>query len=78
VPIGALLGPEFAVRSELFGPDRFHPSAEGYATAAAAMLPALASAAWQISRDPSIGPGQSQDQSQDPSQDPMGPALTGG
>jgi lysophospholipase L1-like esterase len=50
VPLGALLGPEFATRSELFGPDRYHPSAEGYATAAAALLPALASSAWQISR----------------------------
>jgi len=46
VPIGALLGPEFAARAELFGPDRFHPSAEGYATAAAAVLPALAAAVW--------------------------------
>jgi lysophospholipase L1-like esterase len=50
VPIGALLGPEFATRAELFGPDRFHPSAEGYATAAAAVLPALAAAVWQITR----------------------------
>jgi lysophospholipase L1-like esterase len=50
VPIGALLGPEFASRVELFGPDGFHPSAEGYATAAAAMLPALAAAVWQIVR----------------------------
>jgi lysophospholipase L1-like esterase len=52
VPLGTLLGPEFAKRSELFGPDRFHPSAEGYATAVAAMLPALAAAAWQIVREP--------------------------
>ncbi len=50
VPMGALLGPEFAARAELFGPDRFHPSAEGYATAAAAVLPALAAAVWQITR----------------------------
>ncbi len=50
VPIGALLGREFAARAELFGPDRFHPSAEGYATAAAAVLPALAAAVWQINR----------------------------
>ncbi|MGH3415505.1 MAG: SGNH/GDSL hydrolase family protein [Actinocrinis sp.] len=52
VPIGALLGPEFNDRAELFGPDRFHPSAEGYAMAAAAVLPALAAAVWQISRSP--------------------------
>jgi|SRR5579883_121270 len=50
VPIGALLGPEFGARSELFGPDRFHPSAEGYATAAAAVLPALAAAVWNLDR----------------------------
>jgi lysophospholipase L1-like esterase len=50
VPIGALLGPEFDARSELFGPDRFHPSAEGYATAAAAVLPALAAAVWNLDR----------------------------
>jgi lysophospholipase L1-like esterase len=50
VPIGALLGPEFGARSELFGPDRFHPSAEGYATAAAAVLPALAAAVWNVDR----------------------------
>lgn len=56
VPIGALLGPEFAARAELFGPDRFHPSAEGYATAAAAMLPALAAAVWQITRAMSTPP----------------------
>ena len=50
VPIGALLGPEFATRTELFGPDRFHPSAEGYATAASAMLPALVALAWRSSQ----------------------------
>ncbi|MGP3971810.1 SGNH/GDSL hydrolase family protein [Streptomyces sp. 6N223] len=42
VSLGALLGPEFAANPrELFGPDRYHPSAEGYATAAMAMLPTL-------------------------------------
>ncbi|MGH3321678.1 MAG: SGNH/GDSL hydrolase family protein [Streptosporangiaceae bacterium] len=30
--------------AEMFGPDRFHPSARGYATAAAASLPSLAAA----------------------------------
>jgi lysophospholipase L1-like esterase len=48
VPMGALLGPEFANRPDLFGPDRFHPSAEGYSTAVAALLPTLASAAWRL------------------------------
>lgn len=49
VALGSLLGPEFsAAPSELFGPDRFHPSATGYASAAAAVLPQLAAAvhAW--------------------------------
>ena len=55
VPIGALLGPEFAERAELFGPDRFHPSVEGYQTAVAALLPSLASAAWRLSPDTAIG-----------------------
>lgn len=45
VSLGALLGPEFDARPEdLFGPDRFHPSAEGYAAAAMAILPSVAAA----------------------------------
>jgi lysophospholipase L1-like esterase len=46
VEFGSLLGPEFAAAPrELFGPDRFHPSATGYVSAAAAMLPSIAAAA---------------------------------
>jgi lysophospholipase L1-like esterase len=42
VSLGDLLGPEFAANPrELFGPDNYHPSAEGYATAAMAILPTL-------------------------------------
>ncbi|MEW1911719.1 SGNH/GDSL hydrolase family protein [Kitasatospora sp. NPDC085895] len=41
VSLGSLLGPEFATRPELFAADRYHPSAQGYATAAMAMLPSL-------------------------------------
>ncbi|MFG2722297.1 SGNH/GDSL hydrolase family protein [Streptomyces sp. NPDC048416] len=42
VSLGHLLGPEFAANPrELFGPDNYHPSAEGYATAAMAVLPTL-------------------------------------
>jgi lysophospholipase L1-like esterase len=42
VSLGDLLGPEFEARPrELFGPDSYHPSAEGYATAAMAVLPTL-------------------------------------
>jgi len=45
VSIGTTLGPEFdAAPAELFGPDRFHPSAAGYASVAAALLPSVASA----------------------------------
>jgi lysophospholipase L1-like esterase len=42
VSLGDLLGPEFAAAPErMFSTDRFHPSALGYAAAAAAMLPTL-------------------------------------
>jgi lysophospholipase L1-like esterase len=42
VSVGDILGPEFASSpKEMFGPDRFHPSAAGYASAAAAMLPSV-------------------------------------
>lgn len=42
VSLGEMLGPEFAANPrELFGPDNYHPSAEGYATAAMAVLPTL-------------------------------------
>ncbi|MFE7121633.1 SGNH/GDSL hydrolase family protein [Streptomyces sp. NPDC057654] len=45
VSLGDLLGPEFAENPrELFGPDNYHPSAEGYATAAMAVLPTLCAA----------------------------------
>ena len=39
VSLGDLLGPLFAERLELFSDDQFHPSAQGYAHAADAMLP---------------------------------------
>ncbi|MEV0184430.1 SGNH/GDSL hydrolase family protein [Streptomyces sp. NPDC050625] len=42
VSLGDLLGPEFAANPrELFGPDNYHPSAEGYVTAAMAVLPTV-------------------------------------
>ncbi|MEU8524623.1 MULTISPECIES: SGNH/GDSL hydrolase family protein [Streptomyces] len=42
VSLGDLLGPEFAANPrEMFGVDNFHPSAEGYATAAMAILPTV-------------------------------------
>jgi lysophospholipase L1-like esterase len=45
VSLGDILGPEFAARPrELFSADRFHPSGEGYAAAAAVMLPSVCAA----------------------------------
>jgi lysophospholipase L1-like esterase len=42
VSLGDLLGPEFAAAPhEMFSADRFHPSARGYAKAAAAVLPSV-------------------------------------
>ncbi len=42
VSLGELLGPEFLANPrELFSPDNYHPSAEGYATAAMAILPTV-------------------------------------
>jgi lysophospholipase L1-like esterase len=45
VSLGTILGPEFAAApGDMFGPDRFHPSAYGYRSCAAAMLPTVAAA----------------------------------
>ena len=45
VSLGDLLGPRFAAEpTRMFAWDRFHPSAEGYAMAAAALLPTVLSA----------------------------------
>ncbi|MBA2560839.1 MAG: SGNH/GDSL hydrolase family protein, partial [Propionibacteriales bacterium] len=45
VSLGTILGAEFAAtQSDLFGPDRFHPSPAGYRACAAGMLPSVASA----------------------------------
>ena len=45
VSLGDLLGPEFAASPrEMFSSDRFHPSAAGYARAAAVLLPSVVSA----------------------------------
>jgi lysophospholipase L1-like esterase len=42
VSLGSLLGPSFASDHTLFSSDEFHPSAAGYAAAAAALLPSIA------------------------------------
>jgi lysophospholipase L1-like esterase len=45
VSLGDMLGPRFAAEpTRMFAWDRFHPSAEGYAMAAAALLPTVLSA----------------------------------
>ncbi|MDT0202279.1 SGNH/GDSL hydrolase family protein [Nocardioides sp. AE5] len=45
VSLAAVLGPEFAAAPALlFGPDQFHPSAEGYASLAAVLLPSTMAA----------------------------------
>lgn len=45
VSLGSILGPEFAAApAVLFGPDQFHPSAEGYASLAAVLLPSVMAA----------------------------------
>jgi len=45
VSLGSILGPEFAASpSVLFGPDQFHPSAAGYASLAAVLLPSVLAA----------------------------------
>jgi lysophospholipase L1-like esterase len=59
VSLATLLGPSFtAAPSELFGADRFHPSAAGYASMVAALLPSMAAAAGVWDEDePQVLPG---------------------
>ncbi|MFY1673110.1 SGNH/GDSL hydrolase family protein [Plantactinospora sp. WMMB334] len=60
VSLGDLLGPRFAAEpTRMFAWDHFHPSAEGYAIAAAAMLPTvLAALGAGAERRPSLGADQ--------------------
>jgi lysophospholipase L1-like esterase len=53
VSLGSILGPTFARDQEMFGVDEFHPSAHGYAAAAAVILPSLADAlgVWPAAAD---------------------------
>ncbi len=45
VSLGSMLGPEFAAAPALlFGPDRFHPSADGYRALASALVPSTLAA----------------------------------
>jgi lysophospholipase L1-like esterase len=57
VSLGDLLGSEFASRPrEMFSADRFHPSAAGYARAAAALLPSVCAALNVLPADADRGP----------------------
>jgi lysophospholipase L1-like esterase len=52
VSLGSVLGPEFAAAPALmFGPDRFHPSAAGYRSLAAVLLPSTLAALGLIPED---------------------------
>ena len=53
VSLGSVLGPAFASDHEMFSVDEFHPSAFGYAQAAAVLLPSVADAVgiWPASAD---------------------------
>jgi lysophospholipase L1-like esterase len=52
VSLGSVLGPEFAAAPALmFGPDRFHPSAAGYRSLSAVLLPSVLAALDLISED---------------------------
>jgi hypothetical protein len=52
VSLGSILGPEFAAAPALlFGPDRFHPSADGYASLAGVLLPSTLAALGLIPDD---------------------------
>jgi lysophospholipase L1-like esterase len=53
VSLGSVLGPAFASDRSMFSSDEFHPSAVGYAQAAAVLLPSVADAVgvWPASAD---------------------------
>ena len=52
VSLGSILGPEFAAAPALlFGPDQFHPSAAGYRSLAAVLLPSTLAALGLIPED---------------------------
>ena len=63
VSLGPILGPEFAAAPALlFGPDQFHPSADGYRSVASVLLPSVLAAlrltpAAEISPQPLRGEG---------------------
>jgi lysophospholipase L1-like esterase len=58
VSLASLLGPAFASDRGMFSVDEFHPSAVGYAAAAAVLLPSIADAVgvWPAAADRRLGP----------------------
>lgn len=55
VSLGSILGPEFAAApAVLFGPDQFHPSAEGYRALAHVLIPSLLAAIGEVPDDESV------------------------
>jgi lysophospholipase L1-like esterase len=58
VSLGSVLGPAFASDQSMFSIDEFHPSAVGYAQAAAILLPSVADAVgvWPASADRGVRP----------------------
>ena len=58
VSLGSVLGPAFASDRSMFSVDEFHPSAHGYAQAAAVLLPSVADAVgvWPASADRGVRP----------------------
>jgi lysophospholipase L1-like esterase len=57
VSLGSVLGPAFASDHGMFSIDQFHPSAAGYAAAAAVLLPSVADAVgvWPAAADRGLG-----------------------
>jgi lysophospholipase L1-like esterase len=59
VSLGDLLGPAFTAEPDrMFSWDRFHPSGDGYAVAAAAMLPTVVAAVTGEETGPRLGRGE--------------------
>jgi lysophospholipase L1-like esterase len=58
VSLGSILGPAFASDRSMFSVDEFHPSAVGYAQAAAVLLPSVADAVgvWPATSDRGVRP----------------------
>jgi len=58
VSLGSVLGPAFASDHAMFSSDEFHPSAVGYAQAAAVLLPSVADAVgvWPAAADRGVRP----------------------